>query len=64
MRGLTIETDVGANLGSLENASLHSFEEHESFMSEIQLRGIVDKMAREARHRARMGMKSCPRMGP
>jgi hypothetical protein len=25
-----------------------SFEEHEAFMSEIQLRGIVDKMAREA----------------
>ncbi len=48
MRGLTLETEVGSNLGSLEDASLHSFEEHEAFMSEIQLRGIVDKMAREA----------------
>ena len=34
---------------SLEGTSLYSFEEHEAFMSEIQLRGIiVDKMAREA----------------
>ncbi len=48
MRGLTLETEVGSNLGSLEDASLHSFEEHDAFMSEIQLRGIVDKMAREA----------------
>ncbi len=36
------------NLGNPESASLQSFEEHEAFMSEIQLRGIVDKMAREA----------------
>jgi hypothetical protein len=48
MWGLTLETEAGTNLGSLEGASLHSFEEHEAFMSEIQLRVIVDKMAREA----------------
>jgi hypothetical protein len=48
MRGFTLETEVGSNLGSLEGVSLRSFEEHEAFMSEIQLREIVDKMAREA----------------
>ncbi len=47
MRGLTMEADVRTNLGNPENASLQSFDEHEAFMSEIQLRGIVDKMARE-----------------
>ncbi len=47
MRGLTMETDVRSNLGNPENASLQSFEEHEAFMSEIQLRRIVDKMPRE-----------------
>ncbi len=48
MRGLTLETETTSDLGSREDASLHSFEEHEAFMSEIQLRRIVDKMAREA----------------
>ncbi len=48
MRGLTLETEVRSRLGSPEGASLHSFEEHEAFMSEIQLKEIVDKMAREA----------------
>jgi hypothetical protein len=48
MRGLTIEAGSAPTLGSLEGATLYSFEEHEAFMSEIQLRGIVEKMAREA----------------
>ncbi len=48
MRGLALEAEIGPNLGSREGTSLYSFEEHEVFMSEIQLRGIVDKMAREA----------------
>ena len=48
MRGLAIEADAEPERSNLESASLQSFEEHEAFMSEIQLRGIVDKMAREA----------------
>jgi hypothetical protein len=48
MQGLTLETEVRSDLGGREDASLQSFEDHEAFMSEIQLRGIVDKMAREA----------------
>jgi hypothetical protein len=48
IRGLTLETETGPNLGGLEDASFHSFEEIETFMSEIQLRGIVDKMTRES----------------
>jgi hypothetical protein len=48
MRGLTLEAENEPTPGSLEGTSLYSFEEHKAFMSEIQLRGIVDKMAREA----------------
>ncbi len=48
MRGLTHKAESVSTLGSLEGTSLHLFEEHEAFMTEIQLRGIVDKMAREA----------------
>jgi hypothetical protein len=48
MRGRMIETVAGTNLGSREDAPLQSFEDHEAFMSEIHLRGIVDKMVREA----------------
>jgi hypothetical protein len=42
------ENGHALTLGSHEGTSLHSFEEHEALMSEIQLRGIVDKMTREA----------------
>ncbi len=48
MRGLALDAGHAPTLGSHEGASLYSFEEHEAFMSEIQLKGIVDKMAREA----------------
>jgi hypothetical protein len=39
MRGLTIKAGNAPTLGSLEGMFLYSFEEHEAFMSEIQLRG-------------------------
>jgi hypothetical protein len=49
MCGLILEAENVPHLGSLEGTSFYSFEEHEAFMSEIQLKGIlvVDKMARE-----------------
>jgi hypothetical protein len=48
MRNLSLDEGEALTLGSNVGTSTHSFGKNEAFMSEIQLRGIVDKMVREA----------------
>ncbi len=48
MRNLSLDEGEVLISGSNSSTSTHSFEEHETFMSEIQLRGIVDKITRKA----------------
>jgi hypothetical protein len=43
MRSLTLDAGKAPTFGSHEGTSAYSFEKHEAFMSEIQLRGIVNK---------------------
>ncbi len=48
MRNLSLDEGEALTLGSHVSTSTHSFKEHGAFMSKIQLKGIADKMAREA----------------